>query len=80
MALRKEEKDANKGSKGNSKVDKDLEYFILPDVDNWTGYMGKVWGEDIHPLRSIPHRNLEKHDAYWEKLRTAELEARKLKK
>jgi hypothetical protein len=58
------------------KVDKDLECFVLPDIDNWTGYMGGVWDNKKLPLRNYPHRNLEKESEYWESTRQKELQDR----
>ena len=80
MAIKMEERKASKGSEEDCNVDKDLVAFHLPDVDNWTGYMDKAWDESILQIRGYSHRNIEKHSDHWEKLRTAELEARKTKK
>lgn len=49
-----------KNLKDTSEEDDDLEYFKLPDYDNWTGVMGDNWGNKSMPLRQYFHRNIEK--------------------
>eukprot|EP00350_Pseudokeronopsis_sp_OXSARD2_P004504 CAMPEP_0170548050 /NCGR_PEP_ID=MMETSP0211-20121228/6373_1 /TAXON_ID=311385 /ORGANISM="Pseudokeronopsis sp., Strain OXSARD2" /LENGTH=135 /DNA_ID=CAMNT_0010853361 /DNA_START=413 /DNA_END=820 /DNA_ORIENTATION=+ len=42
--------------------------------------MGKVWDNNLLPLRAYPHRNLEKEGVEWDNLREKEMKQRSDKK
>jgi hypothetical protein len=67
--------DCLSNEENKEEVDEDLENFILPDIDNWEGSIGK----NLPPKMSY-HRNTEKDLELWGKIREEELKARETKK
>jgi hypothetical protein len=57
-----------------------LKYFVLPDIDNWNGYMGSSSdGRDLFNIKRSLHKDMEINNAYFEKVREEEIKIRNSK-